>query len=491
LSSDPTAIGLTFVVYLVAMLLIGVVAYRRTLDLSDYILGGRRLGSGVAALSAQASDMSGWLLLGLPGYAYLAGLESVWLAGGLLLGIYLNWKLVATRLRRYTLAAENALTLSDYLERRFADRSHLLRIVSACFILLFFLFYTSSGLVAGGKLFNAVFGLPYVTAVLAGAGVVVAYTFLGGFLAVAWTDAVQGLMMLGALIIVPVVAAEALGGWSASLARVDPALLDPWVSAGGQTLTGIGLVSLLGWGLGYFGQPHILVRFMAVRSEGDIPVARRIAMIWSTATLTGAVLVGLVGNGYLGPGLADADAEKVFIRLVGVLFHPALAGIWLSAILAAIMSTADSQLLVASSALADDFYLGLVRKRASQRELVWVGRMAVAGIAVIAVLLALDPDSRVLDLVAYAWAGLGAAFGPTLLSSLFWKRMSAAGALAGILVGGITVIVWRQLSGGLFELYEMVPGVLFSALAIVVTSLLGTAPPEGVQRQFEAVTRGR
>ncbi len=487
-----TSIGLTFVVYLSAMLVIGILAYRRTRDLSDYILGGRRLGSSVTALSAQASDMSGWLLLGLPGYAYVAGLESAWLACGLLAGTYLNWRLVAGRLRRYTEMAADSLTLSDYLERRFGDEAHLLRIVSAIFILTFFLFYTTSGLVAGGKLFNTVFGIPYLWALLIGVSVVVMYTLLGGFLAVSWTDTVQGLMMLGALVAVPLVAVSQLGGWRPTfdaIERLDSALLDPLVSAAGEPLTAIALLSLVAWGLGYFGQPHILARFMAARSVDELPAARRIATGWTTVTLAGAILVGLAGIGYLDPPLTGADREKVFMRLVELLFHPVLAGIWLAAILAAIMSTADSQLLVASSALTEDFYKALFRRGGSDHELVWVGRLAVIGIAVLALVLARDPESKVLELVAYAWAGLGASFGPTLLLSLYWRRMTREGALAGILVGGTTVILWKQLSGGIFELYEILPGVVFSVLGIILASRLSAAPPAHVLSQFDAVVK--
>ncbi len=484
---NQTAVVLTFVAYLIAMLAIGLLAYRRTRNLADYILGGRRLGSWVTALSAQASDMSGWLLLGLPGFAYVAGLESVWLAGGLLAGTYLNWRLVAARLRRYTELAGNALTLSDYLERRFDDASHLLRIVSAVFILIFFIFYTTSGLVAGGKLFSTVFGVPYAWAVPAGAAVVVLYTFLGGFLAVSWTDTVQGLMMFAALIAVPLVAIAELGGWSSTfgaIEQLDPELLDPLQSVAGEPLTAVALLSLSAWGLGYFGQPHILARFMAARSVDQLPTARRIATGWTAVTLAGAVLVGLAGIGYLDPPLADAERERVFIRLVELLFHPLLAGVWLAAILAAIMSTADSQLLVASSALTEDFYKGLIRRDAPDRELVWIGRLTVMGIALVAMVLAMSPDSRVLDLVAYAWAGLGASFGPALLLSLYWKRMTRAGALAGILVGGTTVIVWKQLGGGLFELYELLPGVLLSTAGIVLISLLSPMPSVHVRNQF-------
>lgn len=486
MSNNPAFIGATFVIYILLMLAIGWAAYRRTRSLSDYILGGRRLGPWVAALSAGASDMSGWLLLGLPGYAYASGMEASWLVMGLLAGTWLNWRLVARRLRSYSMAAGNALTLPAFFEQRFAERTRLLRIISALFILLFFLFYTSSGLVAGGKLFETVFGLPYVWAVAAGTGAIILYTFLGGFLAVSWTDLVQGLLMAAALLIVPVIAITHVGGWGSTLDKMraeNPALLDAFTDNSGQPLGVIAIISLLGWGLGYFGQPHILARFKAIRLATDVAGARRIAVSWTALTLVGATLVGFVGMPYLEPPLAGADTEKVFMLLVGSLFHPLLAGILLAAILAAIMSTADSQLLVSSSALAEDFYKALLRQQASQRELVAVGRIAVVVIALIALVLALDPESKVLELVAYAWAGFGAAFGPTLILSLYWKRMNSAGALAGIIAGGVTVVVWKQLSGDLFELYEIVPGVVASLLAIIAVSLL-TPPPaaEIVQR---------
>jgi len=486
------AIAVTFVVYLAGMLLIGFVAYRRTADLSGYILGGRGLGRWVTALSACASDMSGWLLLGLPGYAYAAGFEAGWIALGLLLGTYLNWRIIAARLRIYTELAGNALTLPDFFEQRFQDRSRLLRVIAAFFILLFFLFYTSSGLVAGGKLFNAVFGLPYLWAVVAGTLVIVAYTFLGGFLAVCWTDLIQGLLMAFALALVPVSAIVASGGWgatTAAMAAVNPALLDAFTSNESKTLSAIAIVSLLGWGLGYFGQPHILARFKAIRSTTEIPAARRIAVSWVFITLVGALLAGFAGIGYLEQPLSGADTEKVFIVLVQSVLHPIPAGICLAAILAAIMSTADSQLLVSSSVLAEDFYKALLRPDASQRELVWVGRLAVVVIALIAFALALDPDSKVLELVAYAWAGFGAAFGPTLILALFWRRMTRNGALAGILTGGMTVVVWKQLSGGVFDLYEIVPGFVFSLLAILIVSGLGAKPSAEIERLFKAVER--
>jgi sodium/proline symporter len=372
--------------------------------------------------------------------------------------------------------------LPDFFEQRFEDNTHLIRIITGVFILLFFTFYTASGLVAGGKLFQSVFGFPYILAVAAGALVIITYTFMGGFIAVSWTDAVQATLMFGALIAVPVAAILKLGGWAAAtgaLAARNPALLNPFTSSNGDPLTLVAILSLMGWGLGYFGQPHILARFMAIREPRKMPSARRTAMMWVGFGLTGAVLAGITGVGALPNTLTGANTEKVFMVLVGMLFHPAVAGICLAAILAAIMSTADSQLLVASSALTHDFYKVVIRPGAGRGELLWVGRLGVVAVATVAFFLALNPESKVLDLVAYAWAGFGAAFGPTVIMSLFWRRMTRNGAIAGILTGGISVIVWKQLSGGLFDMYEIIPGFLFSLIMIVVASLAGRAPEEG------------
>jgi sodium/proline symporter len=482
-----TAIILAFTLYLGIMLMIGVGAWRRTADLPDYLLGGRRLGSWVAALSAGASDMSGWLLLGLPGYAYASGMEASWIAIGLLAGTWLNWRFVATPLRRFTARAGNALTLPEYLERRYADHSHVLRIVSAVFILLFFVFYTGAGLAAGGKLFASVFGWPYHWAVIGGVVAIVAYTFLGGFLAVCWTDLVQGLLMLAALLVVPVIAVYDAGGWetaSATIRATNPALLNPFSDATGAPLGAIAIASLLGWGLGYFGQPHILARFMAVSSITRIPQARRIGVSWTVLTLLGAVTTGLAGLALIETPLTGADTEKVFIVLVSALMHPVPAGFCLAAILAAIMSTADSQLLVSSSALTEDLYHGIFGHRLKDMSLVWIGRIAVLVIAAVACFLALDPDSKVLELVAYAWAGFGAAFGPVLLLSLYWDRMTRHAALAGIVTGAVTVIVWKQLSGGIFDLYEIVPGFLLSGLVAIAVSRLGPEPTNEVVDKF-------
>ncbi|QAS52120.1 sodium/proline symporter PutP [Halobacillus litoralis] len=496
-----TATLITFIIYLIGMLGIGFAAYRLTSDLSDYVLGGRRLGPGVAALSAGASDMSGWLLLGLPGAIYAGGLSGAWIGVGLAIGAYLNWQFVARRLRVFTEIANDSITVPDYLENRFRDHSHVLRVISAAVILLFFTFYTSSGMVAGAKLFEASFALSYTQALWLGAIVTISYTFLGGFLAVSWTDFVQGILMFFALIAVPIVAISELGGWNEAtnaVAQIDPSYLNMVQGVGA-----LAIISSLAWGLGYFGQPHILVRFMALRSAKDVPKARLIGVGWMVLGLYGAIFTGLFGLAYINTAdVADlssfnaeviteggiqmlADSEKIFITFSQILFHPVIAGILLAAILSAIMSTIDSQLLVSSSALAEDFYKAIFRKNASEKELVWVGRFAVAAIALIAVLLAGNPDNTVLGLVSYAWAGFGAAFGPIIILSLFWKGITRNGALAGIIVGAVTVVVWADmLSGGIFDLYEIVPGFLLNTIVAIVVSKMGT-PPKEIVEEFD------
>lgn len=468
-------ITITFILYYVVVFYIGWVAYRRTSSLSDYILGGRQLGRWTTAISAGASDMSGWLLLGLPGYAYIAGVEAVWIALGLLLGTYLNWLLVAPRLRAMSEDVGDAITLPEYFEYRFQEKSHALRLVTAFFILLFFLFYTSSGLVAGGKLFETVFGLPYRWAVIGGAVSILVYTSIGGFLAVCWTDLFQGLLMALALVVVAVAALQHTGGVSATyhaIHHVNPALTGLFSNNDGTRLTFIAWLSLVGWGLGYFGQPHIIIRFMAIRSASMLGGSRRIAVTWTGLSLLAALVIGCTGIVFLHTPLVGPDSEKVFMVMVKLIFHPVVAGVCLAAILAAIMSTADSQLLVASSAVTEDFYKALFKKDASQKELVVIGRVAVIVIAVIATALAMNPDARVLELVSYAWAGFGAAFGPAILLSLFWNGMTKAGAIAGIVSGSLTVIIWKHLQGGIFDLYELVPAFILSFLCILIISHL-------------------
>lgn len=483
-------ISMAFATYLLAVLAIGVIGYLHTHNLNDYLLGGRRLGRWATALSAGASDMSGWLLLGLPGFAYLAGFEAGWIALGLLAGTALNWYLIATPLRRASEAADNALTIPEFLERRLADRQRLLRPLCALFVLLFFLFYTSAGLVGAGKLFESVFGLSYHWAVLAGAITVLLYTAFGGFLAVVWTDVLQGLLMAVALVVIAVLVLDQTGGWQSlqiAMTTHDPALTDPFRSSDDKTLGWLAILSLLGWGLGYFGQPHIQVRFMAIRHPALIGTARRIALLWTALCMTAALIIGFGGIVLLPEPLTGADSERVYIELIALLLHPVVAGLCLAAILAAIMSTVDSQLLVASSALTEDLFRMLPRIKLTESGLVRVGRLAVVVIALLATWLAMDPDRRVLDLVAYAWAGFGAAFGPTLLMTLYWKRMHSHAAIAGILAGGLTVIVWRQLNGGLFDLYELVPGFCFSLLAILIAGFcLNPGPGKWHIRRIQA-----
>ncbi|MGD6805120.1 sodium/proline symporter PutP [Rossellomorea vietnamensis] len=486
-----TATLVTFIVYLVGMLAIGIISYRLTSNLSDYVLGGRSLKPGVAALSAGASDMSSWLLLGLPGAAYASGLGSIWLAIGLTIGAYLNWKFVASRLRSYTEVANDSITVPDFFENRFKDGSRILRVISALVILIFFTFYTSSGLVGGAILFQESFEMSYNTALLIGAIVIISYTFLGGFLAVSWTDFIQGILMFLALVVAPIVAITELGGWGDTMDQVtavNPEGLDLFAGA-----SAIGVISLLAWGLGYFGQPHIITRFMALRSTKDVPKARLIGMSWMIVSVAGAVLVGLAGIAYFAadPLIANGvdNSEKVFILFTDVLFNPWVSGILLAAILSAIMSTIDSQLLVSSSALAEDFYKAILRKNASDQELVWVGRFGVILIAVIAVLLALGGNpanenaSSILDLVSYAWAGFGSAFGPVIVLALFWKGMTRNGALAGMITGAVTVVVWPMLET---ELYEMVPGFILATLAIIIFSKVGPQPSEEIKAEFDS-----
>ncbi|TMU84801.1 sodium/proline symporter PutP [Bacillus sp. BHET2] len=486
----------TFIVYLIGMLAIGIISYKLTSNLSDYVLGGRSLGPGVAALSAGASDMSSWLLLGLPGLAYAIGLGSIWLSIGLIIGAYLNWRFVASRLRSYTEVANDSITVPDFFENRFRDSSRLLRVISAVIILVFFTFYTSSGLVGGALLFQETFDMSYNQSLWIGAIVIISYTFLGGFLAVSWTDFVQGILMFLALVITPIVAISELGGWNATVdavRAVDPANLDTM-----NTMTGIGVVSLLAWGLGYFGQPHIITRFMALKSTKDVPKARWIGMSWMTLSMIGAVLVGFSGLAYFADMpliTGDVDnSEKVFIFFTDVLFNPWVSGILLAAILSAIMSTIDSQLLVSSSALAEDFYKAILRKNASDNELVWVGRIGVLLIAFIAIMLAMQGNpangggTKILDLVSYAWGGFGSAFGPIILLSLYWKGMTRNGALAGMITGAVTVVVWKQLTVAEiipFELYELVPGFVLAVLAIIIFSKVGPQPSAEIQAEFD------
>lgn len=472
------------------MMAIGVYYYRRTRNMSDYFLGNRKLGAWVTSLSAEASDMSGWMLMGVPGFAYLAGLNAGWIAVGIALGTWANWHFLAARLRKYTELAHNSLTLPEFLENRFEDKSGLLRMIPAIFILIFFVIYTSSGFVSAGRLFETVFGMDYQYAVFIGAGSVVFYTLIGGFLAVSRTDFIQGVMMFFAILVVPITAAMESGGFVTvvnAIADIQHSMLEPLTKPDGSMMGIIELVSLLAWGIGYFGQPHILVRFMAISSSKEIKPATNIAMTWVVLSLAAAVAVGMVGRVFLTEPLVGTESETVFLVMTNIMFPPVVTGLILSAVLAAIMSTASSQLLVAASAFAQDFYHTIIRKDADQKELVWISRASVLVIASLAIFLALNPNSFILDMVAYAWAGFGAAFGPAILMSLFWRRTTRNGTIAGIIVGGVTVLVWKQFAW--LGLYEIVPGFLFSLAAIYIVSMLDKEPAKEITDTFDAVGR--
>lgn len=447
---------------------IGVFAWFKTQNLADYLLGGRKMGAMVTALSAGASDMSGWLLLGLPGAVYVSGLQESWIVVGLLIGAFLNWQFLARPFRARTQKLE-ALTLPHYFQERFEDKSRILGLISSIIILLFFTFYVASGLVAGAKLFTATFGLTYHIALLVGGLVIVGYTAIGGFLAVSWTDVIQGLLMLLALVVVPVIMLMELRGPEMvilNLRAMNPSYLHFW-----QGVPALTIVSLLAWGLGYFGQPHILARFMAIHSPGAVPRAKWIGMSWMLITILGAVAVGLLGIVYLKSNtLVQGDAEKIFIHLTQMIFNPWIGGVLLAAILAAIMSTIDSQLLVSSSSLTQDFYRAWINPHANPKQMIRAGRLAVLLIALVALAIAYDPQNGVLDLVSYAWAGLGASFGPLVLFSLYWESTTRLAAILGVLVGAGTVVGWSLLEGGIFDLYELLPAFVFSSLTILLVS---------------------
>ena len=491
MNTDSILTIIAFGAYLIFMMCIGMYFVGKNRTTTEYFLGGRKLGSWVTSMSAQASDMSGWLLMGLPGAAYLSGISAGWIAIGLPVGTYLNCLLVANALRQYTKVADDAITLPQFFKNRFKDESGMISVIAAVFILVFFLFYTASGFVSCAKLFSSVFGLPYMAALLIGAVVVISYTFAGGFFAVCWTDFFQGLLMFFCVIAVPTIAIGSMGGPSEFFAQVEafnPDFLNMFVDGATHTpYTALGIISLVAWGLGYFGQPHILVRFMGIESPGAIKKSRRIATVWVLISLTAAVMIGVSGRMFLGDGLLDiaGNEETIYISMVDRIFPVFIAGIFLSAILAAIMSTADSQLLVTASAITEDFYHNKIRPNANEKELMWVSRGCVMAVAIIAVLIATNQNSTVLGLVEYAWAGFGSAFGPLVLCSLFWRRTNKYGAYAGIIVGGVVVLVLAQLSGGIFELYEIVPGFVCGLLAIIIVSLLTPAPSKEITDKFD------
>lgn len=477
---------LAIIIYMVAMLGIGWYAFMRTSNLTDYMLGGRSLGPAVTALSAGAADMSGWLLMGLPGAIYANGLIEGWIAIGLTIGAYLNWRLVAPRLRMYTQVANNSITIPSYLDNRLRDHTKLLRIASGLIILVFFTFYVSSGMVSGGVFFESSFGYSYHTGLLIVAGVVVAYTLFGGFLAVSYTDFIQGLTMFIALIAVPIFGVFKTGGLSetaSSIREVKPDLLS--FTAGGTASVAV-IISALAWGLGYFGQPHIIVRFMAISSVKETKQARRIGIGWMFLSLFGAIATALVGIAYYQQnGLDLKNPETVFIALGQILFHPFIAGIMLAAILAAIMSTISSQLIVTSSALIEDIYKAIFKKNGSDQHYVFMGRMAVLIVSLIAIALAWSQDNKILDLVAFAWAGFGSAFGPIILLSLYWRKLTNWGAFSGMVAGAVVSYVWGTIDSLHEMLYEIVPGFGLGLIVAVIVSLITYKKNDDIEKEFD------
>ncbi len=502
-----------FGVYLFGMILIGAKYAKETKNTEDYFLGGRGLNGWVAALSAQASDMSGWLLMGLPGAIYASGFGESWIAVGLFVGTVLNWLVISSRLRRYTIAANNALTLPAYFENRFEDKSKTLLFISSVFIVIFFLVYTASALAAGGKLFTVVFGLDYRIALTVGAAVILAYTFLGGFMAVCVTDFIQGLLMLAGLFLVPLIAlfiispsnlftligdSQVAGGTSSYMNIMH---------SGGSQLSFVSIISSLGWGLGYCGMPHILTRFMAISSEKELNKSKVIGIVWCFISLAMACLVGIIGRAYLLPVVlgseATGTAENVFIQIILKVFTvdfaiPFIGGIFLCGILAAIMSTADSQLLVTASAVSEDLYKGIIKPKAEDRTVLSVSRVTVIVIAAVAYVIALNPNNSIMGLVSNAWAGFGATFGPVVVLSLFWRRSNRIGAIAGMLGGGLTVIIWDYIplmNGSTLAahtgLYSLVVGFLAGLIAMLAGSLMTKAPADSITRTFDEVAANK
>ena len=509
MSGSMIWILVAFAMYMMMMVVIGAFYSKKNNTSMDYFLGGRKLGGFVAALSAQASDMSGWLLMGLPGAIYLVGVGGDgWCALGLFIGTALNWLIVSKRLRRYTIRANNSVTLPSYFENRFHDDKRVLMTVSSVTIVIFFLVYCASALAAGGQLFESIFNVDYKIALTIGAAVILVYTFLGGFFAVCVTDFIQGMLMLVALLAVPLVAlgimkADGVTIANGLAANTLPSTADDFVNImkykdGNNTF--INIISGLGWGLGYFGMPHILVRFMAVRDEKELKKSKSMAISWVALSLFFACFIGVLGRAYLAPNaLVESGSERVFIEMIKKLFiedinMPFVAGLFLCGILAAIMSTADSQLLVSASSVAEDIYKGLIDKKADTKKVLLVSRVTVIVIAIIAYIIALNPNNTIMGLVSNAWAGLGAAFGPLVLLSLFWKRCNFQGAVAGIVTGALTVIVWDYLPlvagqtiGKVTGLYSLVVGFTLSLFAIVAVSLCTKAPSEEMLKEFEDV----
>ena len=511
MSTDNMIVLSSFAVYLIIMIVIGFVCSKNTKNNEDYFLGGRDLGGWTAAISAQASDMSGWLLMGLPGSVYLAGTGEIWIAVGLLIGTILNWYIVSSRLRKYTIVAGNSLTIPTFFENRYRDEKGIIKIVSAIIIAVFFTVYTASAFSSGAKLFATLFGdessseTIYIIGLIIAAVVILVYTFMGGFKAVCTTDLIQGMLMLVAIMAVPILAYIILTyNTSFSDALVANGVQNPenylnfMKNDDGSNVSAVSIISNLAWGLGYFGMPHILVRFMAVKNETEMKKSRKIAITWVVISLVASCLIGLIARGYLTTPLEGAQSETVFIRAIQQLFSNNyvlifIGGIFLCGILAAIMSTADSQLLVTASAVSEDMYKGAIKKDASEKSSLWVGKIAVIAVAVIAFLIALNPESSIMDLVANAWAGFGAAFGPVVLIALFWKRSTLSGAIGGMAVGALTIIVWEYIPfagetlASSTGLYSLVPGFALALIVNVLVSLITKKPSQEIIDEFDSI----
>nr|WP_297175008.1 sodium/proline symporter PutP [uncultured Agathobaculum sp.] len=515
---DTFQILITMAVYMLAVIVIGLAFARRANRNSEaYFLGGRSLGPWVTAMSAEASDMSGWLLMGLPGLAYWCGIaDASWTAIGLAVGTYVNWLITSKRLRRYSEKAGNAITLPEFFSNRFHEKNKVILTIAALFILIFFTVYAASCLVTCGKLFSTLFGLDYIPMMIIGAIFVLIYTIVGGFLAESASDFMQAIVMILALIIIVVTGTVAAGGLDAVLdnARSIPGFFDffgvatPVTDAAGvqQVVNGapqfgepgvyglISIVSMMAWGLGYFGMPQVLLRFMAIRTEDELAASRRIATVWVLISLIVAVFIGLVGRALFPAALATAsEAENIFILLSTSLLPPLLAGLVMAGILAATISSSDSYLLIAASAFAKNIYQGLMRREANDKQVLTISRAALIAITAVAVVIALDENSVIFTIVSFAWAGFGATFGPLMLFSLFWKRVNRAGAIAGMVGGGGMVFLWNLVIsrlGGIWDIYELLPAFLFSSLCIVVVSLLTAPPSSEIEKEFDEVRMG-
>ena len=518
MATNTIQIFATMIVYMAAVIVIGLVyAKKANKSTENYFLGGRSLGPWVTAMSAEASDMSGWLLMGLPGVAYWCGLaDAAWTAIGLAIGTYLNWLIVSKRLRRYSIKANNSITLPEFFSNRFREDKKVICSLAALFILIFFTVYAASCLVTCGKLFSTLFGAPYVVMMIVGAVFVLAYTILGGFLAESASDFMQGIVMFVALATIVIISVVHAGGFGAIVenAKSIPGFLEffgianPVVNDQGvQTVANnmpvfgealpygiLKVCSMLAWGLGYFGMPQVLLRFMAIRKESELKASRRIAMVWVVISLAVAVFIGIVGRKlFPTEHLTATSAENIFITLSTNFLPPILAGLVMAGILAATISSSDSYLLIAASAFAKNIYQGIVKKDASDKQVMTMSRIALLAIAVIAVFIALDENSVIFKIVSFAWAGFGATFGPLMLFSLFWKRINRAGAIAGMVGGAAMVFIWKLVIstlGGVFAIYELLPAFIFSSICIVVVSMLTAPPSKEIQEDFEAVRTG-